>query len=283
MRRNGQSPLVSVCIPAYNACRYIEQTIRAVARQTYTNWELVIVENCSTDDTLTVIERVVEELQDERIQVLRNQQKLPAPENWNVAVRAARGEFVKLICADDVPTDECLELQVRLLEAHPSASVVAGARIIVNADGRRLFTRCGIRRDGLQDGKKAIRNCLLSGTNMIGDPVVVMWRRSAMEKVGFFDPSVVYCTDMEMWLRFLEVGDLYFTTQPVGYYRIHGLAAARGLRNIVVRDFLHTASLLEKRGSVKFTRVDRILIAVKSYLKGMCRQWLYRWFGGGNL
>jgi len=275
-----QSPLVSVCIPVYNGSRYIAETVESVLRQTWQNWELIVVDNASTDDTAPILERLMAASSDPRIKVHRNPCTVAAPENWNVAVRAAQGEFIKLLCADDVLYPGCLESQVKIFDAHPRVTVVAGARTVINAAGNRLFTRCGIAKEGVYVGRDMVRRCLLSGTNIIGDPVVVMCRRSSIEEVGLFDPTVVYCTDLEMWLRLLGVGDLYFSTDPVGYYRIHGGAAARGFRNVVVRDFLHTASLQEKRGTVKFTQFERKQMAVKSYAQGLIRQWLYRFLGG---
>lgn len=272
-------PRISVVIPVYNGLAYVEETFRAVLQQTATDWELILVDNRSTDGTSELLRRLVEAQNDPRVRIVTNAATLPAPENWNVGVREAKGEYLKLICADDIPSDDCLERQARVLADHPTVSVAAGARIIINSRGQVMFTRSGIRRTGIHPGRDMIRRCIMSGTNIIGDPVNVMWRRSAMEKIGFFDPTVVYCTDVEYWLRLLSVGDLFYDTQPVGYYRIHAKAAATGLSGVTVRDFLHTARLQEARGSVSLSPLDLRIIAMKSRFKSLLRQLIYRLLG----
>jgi glycosyltransferase involved in cell wall biosynthesis len=272
-------PRISVVIPVYNGLAYVEETFRAVLRQTVTDWELILVDNRSTDGTSELLRRLVEAQNDPRVRIVTNPVTLPAPVNWNVGLREARGEYLKLICADDIPTADCLERQARVLADQPTVSVAAGARIIINSRGRVMFTRSGIRRTGIHPGRDMIRQCIMSGTNIIGDPVNVMWRRSAMEKIGFFDPTVVYCTDVEYWLRLLSVGDLFYDTQPVGYYRIHAKAAATGLSGVTVRDFLHTARLQETRGSVSLSPFNLRIIAMKSRFKSMLRQLIYRLLG----
>ena len=226
-----------------------------------------------------MLRRLVEEANDPRVRIVTNAVTLPAPENWNVGLRHARGEYLKLICADDIPTVDCHERQARVLADHSNVSVASGARIIINSRGRVMFKRNGIRRTGIHTGRGMIRRCIMSGTNIIGDPVNVMWRRSAMAKIGFFDPTVVYCTDVEYWLRLMSVGDLFYDTQPVGYYRIHAKAWTTTIAGVTVRDFLHTARLQEARGSVWLSPIDLRIIAMKSRFKSLLRQMIYRLLG----
>jgi len=280
MASMDEYPLVSVCIPAYNAAPFIAEAIESVVTQTYRNWELLIIENCSNDGTSEVIQRLATELSDSRISVFRNESRLGMAENWNEALSYAHGKFIKLLCADDLLYPTCLETQVKILIEHPTVTLAAGARTVINAQGKRLFTRCGIQREGVYPGRDMIPRCLMSGANIIGDPSVVMWRTEAAEKTGNFDPSVVYCTDLEMWLRLLGEGDLYFSTTPVGSYRIHGNASARSLRGVAARDYLHMVHLLENRGLLQLYPAQRIMIAINAYLKGIVRQCLYSALGG---
>ncbi len=270
---------VSICIPVYNAANFIEETIRAVLNQSFTNWELILVDNASKDKTGIILQRIVKELNDPRIRLLKNTNTLPMADNWNVGLRQARGEFIKMICADDIPAKDCLERQVKVLREHPEVVVASGARTIINSKGKILFKRSGIRKSGVYSGSEIIRRCIMAGTNIIGDPVNVMWRRSAMEQVGLFDPTVVYCTDVEYWLRLLSVGDLYYDADTIGFYRIHGNAAATSLANVTVQDFLHTAQLQAERGSVTLSKTDLRIISMKSHIQSIVRQNLYRILG----
>ncbi len=270
-------PKVTVAIPTYNAARYLPETIEAVRNQSFTDWQLVIVDNASTDETASILDRLIASTHDSRIQITRNQSTVPAPENWNIAVSLARGTYIKLVCADDVATPDCLERQVRALDDNPTAVLASSSRTIVDSRGRKLFVRNGIGRSGLYPGRAMIRRCIMAGTNIIGEPVNAMWRRTAMEEVGVFDPAVVYCTDVEYWLRLLGVGDLYFDAVPVGSYRIHHQAAATGFASVTVEDFTRTARKQVDRGTVTLTRFDMGIIRAKSWLQSHARQAIYRW------
>jgi glycosyltransferase involved in cell wall biosynthesis len=271
--------VLSIVIPAYNAVLYIEETLLGIINQTFTDWELIVVDNASNDNTSIMLQDFMERFRDPRVRIITNRVTVPAPENWNIGIRQASGEFLKLICADDIPTKDCLERQIKVLRENPGVVVASGARTIINSKGRTLFKRSGIGKAGIYAGRDIIRRCIMTGTNIIGDPVNVMWRRSAMEKVGLFDPTVVYCTDIEYWLRLLSVGDLYYDTEPVGFYRIHGNAAATGLAKVTVQDFLHTAKLQAQRGSVTLSARDLRIIGFKSHIQSIIRQNLYRILG----
>jgi glycosyltransferase involved in cell wall biosynthesis len=270
---------VSVVIPAYNAAAYLDTTIQGVLDQTFSDWELIVVDNASTDDTGAILDRLLATEADGRIRVARNPRTVPAPDNWNIAVSLAHGRYMKLLCADDVLTKDCLERQVRALDHYPSATLAAGSRIVINSRGKQLFIRNGIGRTGIYNGREMIRRCIMAGTNIIGDPVNVMWRRSAMEQVGVFDPEVVYCTDVEYWLRLLSTGDLYYDALPVGFYRIHSQAAATGLAGVTVDDFERAARKQVARGTVSLSRSDIRFLRTKSWVQSKMRQAIYRWLG----
>jgi len=266
---------VSIIIPAYNAAIYLEETIRGVVGQTFRDWELLVVNNASTDSTSNILQRISAELCDPRIRILTNPFTLSMAENWNIGLQQAKGEFVKLICADDIPAKDCLERQVRALRDHPGAILASGARMIINSQGKKLFMRDGIQKKGIHFGVGMIRRSILAGTNIIGDPVCVMWRRNRAEKMGFFDPSILYCTDLEYWLRLLSIGDLYYDTVPVAFYRIHKCSAGVGLAGVVVDDFLRTAKLNIKRSGIHLTDLQLKIAGLKSLLMNVVRQIIY--------
>lgn len=272
-------PVVTVAIPAFNASRYLGETVDAVRNQTFPDWELVVVDNASTDETGAMLDRLLVEAADPRIRVFRNPRTVTPPENWNIAISHSRGRYLKLVCADDIPTPDCLERQVAALDSNPSASLASGARVIINSRGVRLFTRNGFGRTGLYPGRDVIRRCIMAGTNIIGDPVHVMWRRSSMEQVGAFDPAAVYCPDVDYWLRFLGHGDLYYDTCPVGAFRIHRKAATTGLAHVAVEDFVRMADKQAKLGAVRLSSCDYRIVRLKSRLQGWARQAIYRWLG----
>ena len=113
-------PLISVCIPCYNNEEFIACTIESVLNQTLNDFELVIVDDKSTDRTVSV----VKDYADSRIKLIQNECNLGIGGNWNKALSCAVGKYVKLLCGDDVIYHDCLSRQVDILE-HPSNAIQA--------------------------------------------------------------------------------------------------------------------------------------------------------------
>ena len=104
--------LVSIIMPSYNTAEYIKESILSVLNQTYTNWELIIVDDCSTDNT----DDVVAEFSDERICCLKNEKNSGAAISRNRALREAKGKWIAFLDSDDVWHPEKLERQIRFME-----------------------------------------------------------------------------------------------------------------------------------------------------------------------
>lgn len=273
------SVVVSVCIPLYKETPFLKKTVLGVLNQSFKDWELILCINATSAVADTIKHDLACEIRDPRVRIIVDSTLRNMAENWNAAVETASGKFVKLLCHDDLLYLDCLERQVKALVENPRAILASGARTIINSDGKRLFKRCGIRRKGLHDGFNMIRQCIMAGANIIGDPVCVMWRRSASDQLGYFDSSVVYCTDMEFWLRLLSIGDLYYDTDPVGFYRIHKGAAAVGLAGVAAADIVHTARLQIGRDSIRLSNLQLRLVKTKAHFMGLVRQTIYRTLG----
>lgn len=135
------TPAVSVCVPAFEHARWIGRAIDSVLAQTLGDFELIVVDDCSTDGTADVVAH----RRDPRIRLVRNERNLGAAGNWNRAVGMARAPLVKVLCDDDVLYPTCLERQVAVLAdpRHADVALVCCGRDIVDADDRRLLTRAG--------------------------------------------------------------------------------------------------------------------------------------------
>jgi glycosyltransferase involved in cell wall biosynthesis len=273
------SVVVSVCIPLYKETPFLKKTVLGVLNQSFRDWELILCINSTSAVADAIKHDLADEIRDPRIRMIVDSAPKNMAENWNSAVGAANGEFVKLLCHDDLLYPDCLERQVKALKDHPQAILASGARTIINSKGKSLFKRSGIRKEGLHSGPVMMRQCIMAGANIIGDPVCVMWRRSATEQVGYFDPSVVYCTDMEYWLRLLSIGDIYYDTDPVGFYRIHENAAGTDLAAVAAADIVHAARLQVQRGSIRLSSLEFKVVSAKAHLMGFIRQGIYRLFG----
>jgi glycosyltransferase involved in cell wall biosynthesis len=213
----SERPAVSVCVPAYNTVRFIEETISSVLDQSYTDLELVVVDDDSSDGTAAAIASIG----DERVRLFRNNRNIGAEANWNRAVSLARGRFVKVVCGDDVLAPGCLASQVHILDAHPEVGLVAGQRDVIDENGRVLLTGRGLGAlRGVVDGADAVRATVRSGTNLFGEPACVLLRRDLMSCTGSFSGGRPYMIDLDYWCRQLRFGSLFAQDETVAAFRV---------------------------------------------------------------
>lgn len=216
MLKNGE-PKVSVCIPAYNAASYIRQAVESALAQNYSDFEIVVVDNCSTDETASLVERLSRS-SGGRIRYFKNEHNIGLVPNLNKCLAHARGKYIKFLCADDLLLPRCLEKMVASLEVNPLVTLVACARQLVDAEGHEL----GIRRYAFDDvvvsGTRVITKCLFGG-NYIGEPSAVMFRRSDMK--GVFREDMPQLSDIDMWFQLLEAGAFSALADPLCAFRVH--------------------------------------------------------------
>ena len=115
-------PLVSVCIPTYNRAEFLEETIESVLAQTFTDYEIVISDNCSTDNTEEVVQKYVANGHNIRYQ--RSDETVVACSNINRSLLLAEGKYIKLLFSDDKLAPACLEKFVDIMEKNPNVSLV---------------------------------------------------------------------------------------------------------------------------------------------------------------
>jgi len=240
--------------------------------------EVIILDDDSTDDTLLIARAVSLSYPSVHWVIRKNSVRLGMAANWNACVSQARGEFIKLVGQDDVLLPNCLQRQADALRTHSNVSIAATKRTIINGESQRLFETPARYPRGITLGSTAALKCLLSGTNIIGDPVAVLFRRSALTLAGLFNTDIKYCTDMEMWLRLLACGDLYFDATSLVLYRIHQNATGQTVKNIVTTDFLRSLACVEKLFSWKISPMQRFCIKHKARLLTMLRNGVYALF-----
>lgn len=211
-------PRISVCIPLYNGYPYIGEAVQSVLEQTYSDWELVVTDDGSTDGS----REVVNSFQDSRIRYLPNPVKLGAEGNWNRCVAEARGAYVKLLCHDDRIHPECLSRQLAAFEApeNASCSFVACARRVIGPHGRKIITTRWKKRDILIPAQNAIRSIVRSGRNPVGEPCAVLFRFSEWKRLGGFNAVHPYVIDLHFWTRLLSLGGCFYMADPLCDFRI---------------------------------------------------------------
>ena len=136
---NSVQELVSIVMPAYNVGDYIDESIRSVQAQTYTNWELLIVDDCSTDDT---VDKIKAFMGDTRIKVLQNERNSGAAISRNYALREASGKWVAFLDADDVWLPEKLEQQLTFMIQNGYKFCYTDYRIRLNGEWKPYINTC---------------------------------------------------------------------------------------------------------------------------------------------
>ena len=215
-----KSPKVSVLIPTYNYARYLPEAIESVLAQDLPDLELLIVDDCSSDNTSEVVKPYC--AKDPRVQFYANTANVGMVNNWNNCLKQARGEYIKFLFGDDkLWRPQALSKMVGLLERHPSAVLAASARAILDEHSKivDVWRSFG---DGCHDGRKVIEACLMqNGKNVVGEPSAVMFRKRDAERG--FDPGYQQIVDVEMWFHLLERGDLAYSRAPLCAFRCHSL------------------------------------------------------------
>lgn len=197
-------PVLSVVVPAYLNGKTIEATIRSILDQQGVEFELIIADHSSADDTREVMERFAD---DPRVTLLVTETGGGAPRNWNRVTDAATGTYLKLVCGDDVLRPGVLARQARLL-ADSGAVLTACRRDIIDADGSVLMRGWGLR--GLANrmpGARAVRTAVRAGSNPFGEPASVMMLRSALTAGGGWFGDFPYLIDQATYSRVLLQGE----------------------------------------------------------------------------
>ncbi len=228
-------PRVSVIIPTYNCARFLVRTIDSVLRQTYQDFEVIVVDDGSTDETQELMARFGDPVH----YVYQENQGASAARN--VAVSRARGEFIAYLDADDLWTPEKLLRQVEYLDAHPTCGFVHTEVSVIDEDDQILYTRFN------QETKRAVpqghclRDVLLRSHIQT---LTVMERRSVFEKAGNFDLRLPIAQDYLHWihvvLREYEVG---YLSEPLGQYRWRGGSLMSSQRRLL-EDFVKIYEIL---------------------------------------
>jgi glycosyltransferase involved in cell wall biosynthesis len=128
------APLVSIVMPVFNAEQYIQQAIESILHQTLQDWELIIVDDGSSDKT----SKIIHTLTDKRIKLVTNEQNLGIIDSLNKGVLNASGKYIARMDADDISLPTRLETQVNFLEANPHFGIVGTQMIMINSDGQRV-------------------------------------------------------------------------------------------------------------------------------------------------
>ena len=210
--QHGEDPLVCVMMAAHDAERYLTAAVESVLAQSYPRFELLVVDDGSTDGTLALLEQLAQ--RDARVRVLRNERNLGvvATRNRMLGEAPPAAKYLAVLDADDVCLPQRLARQVAFLEQHPRHALVGCHTQIIDEQGRPV----GLRR--YPTSAAQIRR-VITRYNPIAHPGAML-RRSAVNEVGPYDADYPRCQDYELWLRLAERYDLANLDEVLIGYRI---------------------------------------------------------------
>lgn len=267
------SPLVSVILPVYNGAKYLEKALNSILDQTMPDFELIIVNDASTDESHTILEKFAQ--QDTRICLYINEINLGLPRTLNRCLELACGEYIARMDQDDISLPERLEKQVKFMQTHLDIDICGSwAKIIGNHEGEVWSYPC--EHDEIY-AKMLFNNYLIH-------PSVMMRTLAFRQHELFYDSSATRLEDYDLWSRALPLVRFANIPEPLLYYRLHGANTGdlhgdkqREERALIYERFLH-------RLGVEYTQEDIILherISSKKFMADLpflkqVREWLER-------
>ncbi len=203
---------ISVVMPVFNGERFLDEAVESVLRQSFDDFELIIVDDGSSDRTPDILRRFAEK--DRRLRVV-TQPNGGIVSALNRGVAEAEGEFVARMDADDVSHPSRLSRQYAAIRADPSVVVLGGACEVIDETGASL----GVRRfptDGVDTARR-----ILGGTSTIAHPTVII-RKEALERAGGYRERFRHAEDVDLWLRLSRLGTIRSLGEVVLSLRKHG-------------------------------------------------------------
>lgn len=231
--RNGDHPRVSVIIPAYNPGALVIDAIESVLAQTFQNFEIIVIDDASTDATYEQLR-----VYGDRIRYVRQNHSGPAVAR-NRGVLLSCGQYIAFLDADDIWMPEKLEKQLPLLEQVPK-------NVLVYSD----FNKTSIPDENLRSGLQAREHWVegkefqsLLRQNFIHMSSVLV-RKDALAEAGLFDPKFTSAEDWDLWIRLADVGSFGFVDEILSHYRVHEDQSVNTLkfaRNVIYSDHVMLA------------------------------------------
>lgn len=211
-------PEISVVLPVYNGETYLRQAIESIINQTIQDWELIIVNDCSTDASGMIAEEYAS--RDRRIRIINNSENQKLPKSLNIGFQAAEGAYFTWTSDDNYYLPWALEKMHRYLEENKDLHMVCAQMDIIDMDNGKQFPY-----GAYADEEMYYQNCL---------GACFLYRRTVLEEVGEYDVNQFLVEDYDYWIRVLEkYGHIGFVKETCYKYRRHGSSLSRTRRDAV--------------------------------------------------
>jgi glycosyltransferase involved in cell wall biosynthesis len=224
---------VSILIANYNNGKYFEACWNSLIHQSYTNFEIIMVDDCSTDDSVAIIEKIT--ARDERVKFFKNDSNKGCGYTKRRCAELAQGEFLCFVDPDDYLAQSALSVVVNRIQQEPAVALVYSNFQRINEQGEQVGKRTF----------RAIENKNTSFFNLNGAVShFALFRKSAYQKTTGINPILQRAVDQDLYLKLYEVGDVVGIDVILYFYRVHGGGISTG-NNEMKADFWHWKVILD--------------------------------------
>lgn len=195
-------PVISVVMPVFNGETYLGEAIESVLIQTFTDFEFIIIDDGSTDNSA----KILSSYSDKRIRIITNYNNRGCPNSLNLGLEASKGKYIARMDADDISLPQRFEKQVELLDRNNNVGLLGSSCYFIDESGHELGT------SKVYNGKCSV-HFMCHGSVLI--------RKSCLDKVGSYRAIIKYAEDCDLWLRLSEICDVANISEPLYRLRVH--------------------------------------------------------------
>ncbi|MCQ6265561.1 glycosyltransferase [Fictibacillus sp. WQ 8-8] len=247
--------LVSVVMPVYNGEAFLMESVDSVLNQTYKHFELIVVNDGSTDRTKDILSS----LNDDRIKSIHLEKNGGAANALNIGIKEAKGDWIAIQDADDISLPNKLEEQIRYICEHPDATAVGSLIECISGHAEVPMRNLQI---------EATRNHLSSKEHIHAyrfylNPFChgsVLFSKSIFNQIGGYDPQYKICYDYDLWLRMLELNPIHKIPIVLYQYRVHSGSISRKNQQTINEDWLVASKHLKKQLQERFKRAPSFIV-----------------------
>ena len=271
-------PRVSIVIPAYNSVSFIRATVESIRAQTYQDFELIVSDHSSTDGTADVLQEYADA---GALTLFTTPKGGGAPTNWKAVTERASGEYLKLVCGDDLLAPTILEAQVAALDGNTRAVMTASQRNLIDAQGNQIMGSRGLQgvRPGTTAGRDVVRASVVRGANIFGEPGCVLFRHDAFREGGGWNDEFPFVIDQFSYCNTLLHGDFVTTPGTQASFRVSAGQWSVNLTGDQASQVVGMHHALAERNPGLLSKTDLLLGDTRARLMAHARRLTYLYLG----
>jgi glycosyltransferase involved in cell wall biosynthesis len=232
------NPEISVCVPTYNGAKFLRECLDSILAQTFSQFELLIVDDCSSDTTIEIAHEYAS--RDPRIVVSSNPQNLGLVGNWNRCIELSKGEWIKFVFQDDLIAPDCLtklfaatRLGKPIVYCHREFIFESGTDEVIRTGYLTHLSNRNPFGDTVDISADRYADLALKhiGINLVGEPTSVMLHKSIFYKFGCFNQHIITICDFEFYTRIAVNTGIAMVPEVLAQFRIHGMSETANCDN----------------------------------------------------